>query len=424
MKIKVPNVGESVTEAILSEWLQVDGSTVEKDTPVAMLETDKASMEVVAEIDGTLKHAVNEGTIVSIGDTLGTIQAGVKSVPSIQKTPPTQHTSNQSKDTPTTNTKEIPPQEHKQPQKASLPKKNEDLKSHNSELHLANIRPSARQQTTPPSLIGKNIKTDLLKHLNSSPSTAQPIHKTKNKKIEVPQEIQSSESIVKKPMSLIRKTIAKRLVESQKITATLTTFNEIDMSSVMQLRAQYKETFEKAHGVRLGFMGFFIKACVEAIKTVPAVNASIEDNHVIYKNFFHAGVAVSTDKGLLVPVIRHADKISIADIEKHIVYFADKARKGTLTIKELSGGTFTVSNGGVFGSLLSTPILNPPQSGILGLHKIEERPVASKGHVEVKPMMYVALSYDHRIIDGKESVTFLKTIKECMEYPAKVLLEI
>lgn len=399
MEIKVPQAGESVTEAILAEWMKKNNSFVEKDEIILILETDKASMEIVAEKSGLLTHKHQEGDTVQVGETLASLDTSATNSNPINTNSTAKNTesNSQNKEQNTPNT----------PPPASTPSSN--IKSRIGKMEsltqLQNIAPIASQnvqastKATPPSK--KEVKIDLPK-------------------------VKNTEDLIdtKIPMSLVRQTIAKRLLESQNTTATLSTFNEIDMSAIMKLRKTFKDSFEKKHGVRLGFMGFFIKACNEALKRYPSVNGSIEDKHIIHRNYVNMGVAVSSEKGLLVPVIKQADKLSLADIEKSIVYYAARARKSRLSLDDLSGGTFTISNGGVFGSLLSTPILNPPQSGILGLHKIEERPIALNGEVVIRPMMYVTLSYDHCIIDGKESVGFLKTIKECMEEPSRILLEV
>lgn len=399
MEIKVPQAGESVTEAILAEWMKKNNSFVEKDEIILILETDKASMEIVAEKSGLLTHKHQEGDTVQVGETLASLDTSATNSNPINTNSTAKNTesNSQNKEQNTPNT----------PPPASTPSSN--IKSRIGKMEsltqLQNIAPIASQnvqastKATPPSK--KEVKIDLPK-------------------------VKNTEDLIdtKIPMSLVRQTIAKRLLESQNTTATLSTFNEIDMSAIMKLRKTFKDSFEKKHGVRLGFMGFFIKACNEALKRYPSVNGSIEDKHIIHRNYVNMGVAVSSEKGLLVPVIKQADKLSLADIEKSIVYYAARARKSRLSLDDLSGGTFTISNGGVFGSLLSTPILNPPQSGILGLHKIEERPIALNAEVVIRPMMYVTLSYDHCIIDGKESVGFLKTIKECMEEPSRILLEV
>lgn len=423
MEITVPQAGESVTEAILAEWLKANNSFVEKEEIILILETDKASMEIVAEKSGILTHKHKEGATVKVGAVLATLDTNAKNPnPNGSATTESANSSSQTENG-----------------KASVANAGSGANTNvgSGSAENQNTRAAASNVTAVKSRIGKmESLTQLQNTFPTASSTASSIASStaslkttappkKEIKIELPK-VNSTEELMdtKIPMSLVRQTIAKRLLESQSKTATLSTFNEIDMSAVLKLRKDFKETFEKKHGVRLGFMGFFIKACMEALKRYPSVNGSIEDNHIIHRNYVNMGVAVSSEKGLLVPVIKQADKLSLADIEKSIVYYAGKARNSRLSINDLSGGTFTISNGGVFGSLLSTPILNPPQSGILGLHKIEERPIALNGEVVIRPMMYVTLSYDHCIIDGKESVGFLKTIKECMEEPSRILLEV
>ncbi|MBE8221968.1 MAG: 2-oxoglutarate dehydrogenase complex dihydrolipoyllysine-residue succinyltransferase [Bdellovibrionales bacterium] len=401
MEIKVPQAGESVTEAILAEWTKQDNSFVEKDEIILILETDKASMEIVAEKSGLLTHKHKEGDTVKVGAVLASLDTSAKNP--------------------------NPGAATGAAASGAASKNSADSKSESVNQE--------KNTTSTNSSFSSNVKTRVGKIESLQQLQNEPVNKSsvanastppkQEVKIELPK-VTSTQDLIdtKVPMSLVRQTIAKRLLESQSVTATLSTFNEINMKNVMDLRKEFKDVFEKKHGVRLGFMGFFIKACIEALKRYPSVNGSIEDNNIIHRNYVNMGVAVSSDKGLLVPVIKQADKLSIADIEKSIVYYATKARNSRLSLNDLSSGTFTISNGGVFGSLLSTPILNPPQSGILGLHKIEDRPIALNGEVVIAPMMYVTLSYDHCIIDGKESVGFLKTIKECIEEPSRILLEV
>ncbi|MBE8162923.1 MAG: 2-oxoglutarate dehydrogenase complex dihydrolipoyllysine-residue succinyltransferase [Bdellovibrionaceae bacterium] len=407
MDIKVPQAGESITEAILSEWTKTDNSFVEKDEIILILETDKASMEVVAEKSGLLTHKHQVGDTVKVGEVLANLDTQAKN-----PNPKVSTTSNNQSVSSSSNSSESSVEEKKESSASTATSTNPS--NGHSPVHSRVGKLESLQQLQNTNPVASNT---------SSPSASTP--PKKNIKVELPK-VAFTEDLLETlvPMSLVRQTIAKRLLESQNQTATLSTFNEIDMSAIMNLRKTFKTAFEKKHGVRLGFMGFFIKACIEALKRYPSVNGSIKDNHIIHRNFVNMGVAVSSDKGLLVPVIKQAHKLSIAEIEQSIIYYAEKARNSRLSLNDLSNGTFTISNGGVFGSLLSTPILNPPQSGILGLHKIEERPIALNGEVVIRPMMYVTLSYDHCIIDGKESVGFLKTIKECMEEPSRLLLEV
>lgn len=426
--IKVPAVGESISEGTIAEWSRPNGALVKKDDVIMILETDKASVEVVAEQTGKLEIIAAAGETVRIGQVVGRIdtegQATVVDSPSTTAPPPT------------------PP---KQPSPQSAGGNGKSV-APDQPLSPAVRRIVGEAQIDPSTLGtgsgrgGRLTKEDVLQTLtktSSPPSKATPpvptppptvatVSPTQTKtpaSLPLPR-TEASGGVRRVPMSKLRQTIARRLIEAQQTAAILTTFNEIDMSAVLDLRARYKEPFKQKYGVNLGFMGFFVKAAVEALKAFPQINAEIEGTDIIYKDFVNMGIAVSTDKGLIVPVIRNADHLSVAEIELAIRHYADKARDGKITLDDLAQGTFTISNGGVFGSLMSTPILNPPQSGILGLHKIEDRPMAVGGQVVIRPMMYVALSYDHRIVDGRESVSFLVKIKEGLEDPSRLLLEI
>ncbi|MBT5539997.1 MAG: dihydrolipoyllysine-residue succinyltransferase, partial [Alphaproteobacteria bacterium] len=346
MEIKVPALGESITEATVARWMKAEGDTVEEDEAVLELETDKVSVEVMAPQSGTLTNIlVQEGETVEIGSILGNVDRGKKSS-SKQK-------------------------------KASQSKKSSSKTNDNKSKKSASVEPP--------------------KGAEKGASTPRKLDKDREERV---------------PMTTLRKRIAERMKASQNTAAMLTSFSEVDMSAVMRLRKKYKEIFEEKYGIKLGLMSFFTKATVRALKEFPVINAEVENEDIIYKNYYNIGIAVSLDKGLVVPVVRDADTLSLADVEKEIAALAGKARENKLTIEDLSKGTFTITNGGVFGSLLSTPILNPPQSAILGLHKIEERPVAIDGQVQIRPMMYLALTYDHRIIDGKEAVSFLVHLKD------------
>ena len=384
--IVVPSLGESVSEATVAKWFKKAGDSVAADEPLCELETDKVTLEVNAPAAGALKEIkAPEGATVKVGALLGSIEAGAagaKASPAPVASKPA--TSNQQPAT--------------SPQSGPAARKMMDE---------AGLKPSQIQGTGKD---GRVTKGDVLE-ATSRPAEPRPTSAKASA---------GREERVK--MSKLRQVIARRLKDSQNTAAILTTFNEIDMSALMSIRAEYKDAFEKKHGVRMGFMSFFVKAAVNALKEIPEVNAQIEGDEIIYKNYYDIGVAVGTDQGLVVPVIRDADQRSLSDIEKEIGRLAGKAREGSLAMSDLTGGTFTISNGGVYGSLMATPIINPPQSGILGMHKIEERPIAVKGQVVVRPMMYVALSYDHRIIDGKESVTFLVRVKEALEDPRRLLL--
>ncbi len=383
-EIIVPSLGESVTEATIAKWFKKVGDSITADEPLVELETDKVTMEVNAPASGALKEIkVPEGKTVSVGALLGTIDVNAKgAVPAVKSAAPA---------TPANAAPAAAP--------AAAPQAGPAARKLMDETGVKPASGSGKD--------GRVTKGDVLSTANS-PAAAP-----------VATGVRAEERV---KMSKLRQVIAKRLKESQNTAAILTTFNEIDMSNVISLRADYKDLFEKKYGLRLGFMGFFVKAACAALKEIPAVNATIDGDEIIYKNYCDVGVAVGTDQGLVVPVVRNADSMSIMEIEAEIARLAAKAREGTLAMSDLSGGTFTVSNGGVYGSLMSTPIINPPQSGILGMHKTEERPIAIKGQVVIRPMMYVALSYDHRIIDGKESVTFLVRIKEAIEDPRRLLL--
>lgn len=398
-EIVVPSLGESVTEATVAKWFKKVGDAVAQDEPLLELETDKVTLEVNAPAGGMLKDIkIGEGKTVEVGTLLGTIEVGAAGAKSAPQAAPAK------------------------PAAAVVPASgggSTDAARPHSATELENQKqagPAARkllEETgiNPASIAGTGkdgrvTKGDVLEAKSAPAASQQPAGKREER--------------VK--MSKLRQVIAKRLKESQNTAAILTTFNEIDMSNVIALRNEYKDAFEKKHGVRMGFMSLFVKAAVNALKEIPAVNAEISGDELIYKNYYDIGVAVGTEQGLVVPVVRNADQLSLAEIEKDIGRLAGKAREGTLAMSDLTGGTFTVSNGGVYGSLMSTPIINPPQSGILGMHKTEERPIAVKGQVVIRPMMYVALSYDHRVIDGKESVTFLVRIKEAMEDPRRLLL--
>lgn len=402
LEIKVPAAGESVTEATIAEWLKSDGDYVERDDVLLVLETDKASMDIVAEKSGKISLKAEEGDTVQVGAIVATIDTEAKGAAKAKPVAAAQPVV-----TPAT------PQRTSTSASTMSPAVRHAVGANN--LNPNNIIPTGPA--------GRITKADAVAAAQSASS--QPIAKAAPAPLPDLPTIHTTENKEwKEPMSRIRKTIAKRLVEAQQTAAILTTFNEIDMTAVKKIRAQYKDSFLKKHNVKLGFMGFFVKATVAALKQFPMVNASIDENEFVMRNFANIGIAVGTKKGLMVPVIKNADKMSIADIEMSIQHYAGKARDGKISLDDLQDGTFTISNGGVYGSLMSTPILNPPQSGILGLHKIEDRPIAVKGEVVVRPMMYIALSYDHRIIDGSESVQFLVKIKEGMEDPSRLLLDL
>ncbi len=385
-EILVPSLGESVSEATVSKWFKKVGDAVAADEPVCELETDKVTLEVNAPAAGMLKDIkVDAGKSVEVGALLGLIEVGAAGAKSAPAAAP--------KAAAPAAVPPAPAAASAAPQAGPAARKMMDE---------TGIRPESGSGKD-----GRITKGDVLEASSSSSVIRHPSSAPREERVK---------------MTKLRQTIARRLKESQNTAAILTTFNEIDMTNVMALRNEYKDVFEKKHGVKLGFMGFFVKAAINALKEIPAVNAQIDGDEIIYKNYYDIGMAVGTDQGLVVPVIRDADQLSIDGVEKEIGRLAKKAREGSLAMTDLQGGTFTITNGGVYGSLMATPIVNPPQSGILGLHKIEERPIALKGQVVIRPMMYVALSYDHRIIDGKESVTFLVRVKEAMEDPRRLLL--
>jgi 2-oxoglutarate dehydrogenase E2 component (dihydrolipoamide succinyltransferase) len=413
--IRVPTLGESVTEATIGKWFKKAGEQVAADEPLVELETDKVTIEVPAPAAGVLSEIVaQDGETVAVGALLGQIEEGAEAAPSKSTPAPAGRPDQKTATTAPINVAEEVPR----PRAAEMPVP-------------PSVRKLAAESGLDPSTVagtgkdGRVTKGDMMAAIERAAAAPTPVAQPASA-IQVrapsPPDDASREERVK--MTRLRQTIARRLKEAQNTAAMLTTFNEVDMTAVMQLRNQYKELFEKRNGVRLGFMGFFVRACVQALKEIPAVNAEIDGADIVYKNYYHIGVAVGLEKGLVVPVVRDADKLSLAQIEKTIGDFGKRARDGALKIEEMQGGTFTISNGGVYGSLLSTPILNAPQSGILGMHKIEDRPVVIGGRIEARPMMYLALSYDHRIVDGREAVTFLVRVKECLEDPARLLLEL
>ena len=433
-KITVPTLGESVTEATVSKWLKSQGEKVTIDEPIVELETDKVNVEVPSPSDGVLGSInVKEGETVNVGSLLGTIDGSTSGKES--------------------KIKEVneynPPKKKEKRTQPKIFNENKDIKSKNitskkieepvlkleeeeplilEQVHEEKIIQKKEKQASPAARkiaseskidlrdiqgSGKNgviLKEDIMSLMGSKPSPSE-------RKIKY-----GPEERVK--MTRLRLTIAKRLKEAQENAAMLTTFNEVDMSEVIAMRNQYKDDFQNSYGVKLGFMSFFVKACVIGLKNYPAINAEIQGEEIVYKNYYNISIAVGTDRGLVVPVLRETDELSFADIEKNIGQLGQKARDGKITIEDLQGGTFTITNGGIYGSMLSTPILNPPQSAVLGMHNIIERPVVVSGNIEVRPVMYLALSYDHRIIDGKEAVSFLKIVKESLEQPKRLFLNI
>ena len=428
-EIRVPVLGESVTEAIVGKWYKKAGEAVKADEPLVELETDKVTLEVNAPSAGIMSEIfVKEGETVAVGTVLGSIGDGVatakpaaepdkvagEKVAQVQSNGRQQAAAEQGSPNPAL--------------KAQAPGE-----AANETLSPA-VRKAVTENNLDPAAIsgtgrdGRILKGDVVSALQNAPAS---------RELQVPAPAPAAPSVARPParpadkareervrMTKLRQTIARRLKESQNAAAMLTTFNEVDMTGIMKARVQYKDLFEKKHGVKLGFMGFFVKACIHALHEVPAVNAEIDGEDIVYKNYYNVGVAVGTDRGLVVPVLRDADQMNIAEVEKSVASFGRKARDGKLTIEDMQSGTFTISNGGIYGSLMSTPILNAPQSGILGMHKIQDRPVAIDGRIEIRPMMYLALTYDHRIVDGREAVTFLVRVKESLEDPQRLVLDL
>jgi 2-oxoglutarate dehydrogenase E2 component (dihydrolipoamide succinyltransferase) len=413
VEIKVPSAGESVTEAILSRWLKRDGDAVTIDEPIVELETDKATQEVAAPASGRLKTTVAEGTTVQVGAVIGSVEAGVAgaapAAPAPQKVAAAPSADAGAK-------RQAPDGAKRQAEPALSP----------SARVLAEARGIDPNRLTGSGRGGRITKQDVVDHApaGNGASRERPEDAKREKTPVADAPGSPTERETRQRMSAIRQRIAARLVEAQRATASLTTFNEVDLSAVMELRAKYKDKFKEKHGVNLGFMSFFVKAVVESLKAHPLVNARIDGGDIVYQHFYDVGVAVSTEKGLMVPIVRDCDHKGFAEIEKEIAGLAGKARDGKISVADLQGGTFTITNGGVFGSLLSTPILNSPQTAILGMHTIQKRPVAINDQVVIRPMMYLALTYDHRLIDGREAVQFLIRIKECVEIPERLMLEI
>ena len=394
VEIKVPSPGESITEVQIARWIKKDGDYVERDEEIAEIDSDKATLSLVAEADGVLKTLIGEGENIAVGSIVCIIDTDAKPVTNAKVS------------------KEEKPKEDKPKEvKPAVAAKSEGYASGTPSVAAAkmmkenNVKGESVQATGKG---GRITKGDVLQSLQA-PAAAQTAPQVREQRRE--------------KMTMLRKKLSQRLVAVKQETAMLTTFNEVDMSAIMNIRKQYKDVFKEKHGVGLGFMSFFTKAVCEALKSFPAVNAQIDGEEILYHNYCDVGIAVSAPKGLMVPIIRSAEKLSLAQIEQQVIDLATKARDSKLTIDEMTGGTFTITNGGVFGSMLSTPIINPPQSAILGMHNIVERPVALNGEVVIRPVMYVALSYDHRIIDGRESVGFLVKVKQMLEEPAKMLFE-
>ena len=426
--IVVPVLGESITEATVSKWLKKSGDKVSADEPIVELETDKVNLEVPSPVSGILSEIkTKEGETVQVGGLLGVISDGEKADTKISKTEkiPQKHIKvvsfekNKAEEPKIFDEKkdEEPLILTEEPLELTEEVHKEEVSKENNNTNLSPaVRKIVKDKNIDISKVdgtgkdGRILKGDLIDLMSSKPSP-------NKRKLE-----KGQEERVK--MTRLRQTIAKRLKEAQNSAAMLTTFNEVDMSAIIEMRKDNQEDFQKKFGIKLGFMSFFVKACVLGLKLFPSINAEVDNDYIIYKNYYNISFAVGTDRGLVVPVLKNADELSFADIEKNIKVISEKARDGNLIIEDLQGGTFTISNGGVYGSMLSTPILNPPQSGVLGMHNIVERPIVVNGQVNVRPVMYLALSYDHRIIDGKDSVSFLKTVKENLEDPRRLFLDI
>jgi len=402
IELKVPTVGESITEVQMGEWLKGEGDSVTRDEVIAKIETDKVTVDLTAPNDGVLSQIkVKKGQTANVGDVIAYIEEGAAGATKPKAAEPAKA------EAPKAAAKAEPPAETKSVRPTIPPQ------------GFARVMPSARRalkerglspddvEATGPG--GRVLKEDV-DRLKDKPVAKAPVAQDRQEEVVA--------------MSPFRKRIAERLVQSQQTAALLTTFNEVDMGAVMELRKAHQEAFQEKYGIKLGFMSFFVKATIEALKLIPSVNGEIRGNDIVYKNFYDIGVAVGGGKGLAVPIIRNAERLGFAEVELAIADFGKRAKDNKLELSELQGGTFTISNGGIYGSMMSTPIVNPPQSGILGLHAIQDRPMAVKGQVVIRPMMYIALTYDHRLVDGREAVTFLKRIKQCMEEPARILLEV
>jgi 2-oxoglutarate dehydrogenase E2 component (dihydrolipoamide succinyltransferase) len=413
-EIRVPTLGESVTEATIGRWFKKAGEAVAVDEPLVELETDKVTIEVPAPSAGVLGEiAAKDGDTVAVGALLGMINDGAAGAKPASAAP-------------------VAKPAAAPPPPAAAPAPAPAAKVAPSDAPLApSVRKLSAESGLDASTVpgsgkdGRVTKGDMLAAIEKAAAAPTPVNQPAAAvQVRAPSPADDAAREERVKMTRLRQTIARRLKDVQNTAAMLTTFNEVDMTNVMAMRSHYKDVFEKKHGAKLGFMGFFTKACVQALKDIPAVNAEIDGTDLIYKNYYHVGIAVGTDKGLVVPVVRDCDQKSIADIEKGIADFGRRARDGQLKIDEMQGGTFTITNGGIYGSLMSTPILNAPQSAILGMHKIQERPMVVGGKIEARPMMYLALSYDHRVIDGKEAVTFLVRVKESLEDPARLVLDL
>ncbi|HEX2674424.1 MAG TPA: 2-oxoglutarate dehydrogenase complex dihydrolipoyllysine-residue succinyltransferase [Polyangiaceae bacterium] len=408
IELKVPTVGESITEVQMGEWLKGEGDSVSRDEVIAKIETDKVTVDLTAPNDGVLSQIkVKKGQTANVGDVIAYIEEGAAGAAKPKAAEPAKA--------------EAPKAEARkaEPPPPAPEERSKSVRPTIPPQGFARVMPSARRalkerglspEDVEPSGPGGRVLKEDVDRLKEKPAAKAPVAQDRQEEVVA--------------MSPFRKRIAERLVQSQQTAALLTTFNEVDMGPVMDLRKAHQEAFQEKYGIKLGFMSFFVKATIEALKLIPSVNAEIRGNDIVYKNFYDIGVAVGGGKGLAVPIIRNAERLGFAEVELAIADFGKRAKDNKLELSELQGGTFTISNGGIYGSMMSTPIVNPPQSGILGLHAIQDRPMAVKGQVVIRPMMYIALTYDHRLVDGREAVTFLKRIKQCMEEPARILLEV
>ncbi len=431
MDIRVPALGESISEATVGKWLKKPGEAVKADEPLVELETDKVAVEVPAPMSGILEAiSADQGSTVPIGALLGSIKSGdgastgakpapkaVPVAPAPAKAAPAAPPKSEKAAAPAKSSMPAPPAARKVLAEAGISADEVNGSGKRGQVLKQDAVTAAQSASEPAAPQPAPIALEPAR-------TAPPVSSVPAVQLRIPPTLSDAPREERVKMTRLRQTIARRLKDAQNTAAMLTTFNDVDMSAVMAMRTQYKDLFERRHGVKLGFMGFFVKACIQALRDVPAVNGEIDGDDIVYKNYYHIGVAVGTERGLVVPVLREADRMSLADIEAHIADYGRRARDGKLSIEDMQGGTFTISNGGVYGSMLSTPILNAPQSGILGMHRIEDRAVVKDGQVVARPMMYLALSYDHRIVDGREAVTFLGRVKECLEDPQRFILEL
>lgn len=429
IEIRVPTLGESVTEATVGKWFKKTGDTVTADEPLVELETDKVTVEVPAPASGVMGEIiVAQGATVAVGSLLAALRDGASGGASqpapAAAPPPAAEKPAAAAPAPAA----VPPSPAARKALAESGLESSDVTGSGKHGQIlksdvlgatANGASAPQKHVIVPEAVAATVTP--LKPVAQPASSVAPLAL---RDVRLPSAGNDADREERVKMTRLRQTIARRLKDAQNTAAMLTTFNDVDMSAVMALRSQYKDIFEKRHGVKLGFMGLFVKACIQALRDIPAVNAEIDGEDLVFKNYYHIGVAVGTDKGLVVPVVRDADRLSLAEIEQKIAEYGKRARDGKLGIEDMQGGTFTISNGGVYGSMMSTPILNAPQAGILGMHRIEDRPVVRNGQVVIRPMMYLALSYDHRIVDGKEAVTFLVRVKECLEDPQRFILEL